>query len=67
MFTLHEYLHDSYGICLWLVLTIILAAAMLVVLVSHLVRQKRRDDRAKQEREEMAGQGVAVATPADGR
>ncbi len=67
MFTLHEYLHDSYGICLWLVLTIILAAAMLVVLVSHLIRQKRRDDRAKQEREEMAGQGVAVATPADGR
>lgn len=67
MFELHEYLHDSYGICLWLVLTIILAAAMLVVLVSHLIRQKRRDDRAKQEREEMAGQGVAVATPADGR
>lgn len=67
MFELHESLHDDYGICLWTILTIALLVAIAVVLIVHLYRQKRREDKAERDREEIAKTGAAQAAQIDGR
>ncbi len=42
MGNLHQYVHETYGFCLWNLLTIVLAVLLVVWLVVHVVRQKKR-------------------------
>ena len=44
MFTLHQTIHDQYGICLWTVLTLVVLAIMVVWAIVHFVKQKKRSD-----------------------
>lgn len=40
---MHEYFHTEIGFCLWDVGALIVLAAMVIVLVVHIVRQKKRE------------------------
>ena len=40
---MHEYFHTRFGFCLWDIGALIALAAMVIVLVVHIVRQKKRE------------------------
>ena len=40
---MHEYFHTKFGFCMWDVGALILLAAVIVVLVVHVIRQKKRE------------------------
>ena len=40
---MHEYFHTTFGFCLWDVAALIVLVAMVVVLVAHIIRQKKRE------------------------
>lgn len=43
MFGLHGTLHDSYGVCLWLVLAIVVFVVTVVMAVVHAHKQTKRE------------------------
>ena len=52
MFELHQTLHNTYGVCLWTILALIVFAIMLVWTIVHLYKQKRRNDKFEKELED---------------
>ena len=49
MFQLHEYVHNTYGYCLWTLLAFLVLAIMLVMAIIHVVRQGRRNEKFDKE------------------
>lgn len=41
---MHEYFHTRFGFCMWDIGALILLVAMVVVLVVHIIRQKKREN-----------------------
>ena len=40
---MHEYFHTKFGFCMWDIGALIVLIAMIVVLVVHIIRQKKRE------------------------
>ena len=40
---MHEYFHTTFGFCLWDAAALVVLVAMVVVLATHIVRQKKRE------------------------
>ena len=40
---MHEYFHTKFGFCLWDLGALIVLLAMIIVLVVHVIRQKKRE------------------------
>lgn len=40
---MHEYIHTKFGFCLWDVGALAVLALMVVILIVHVVRQKKRE------------------------
>ena len=40
---MHEYFHTKFGFCLWDIGALIVLAVMIIVLVVHMARQKKRE------------------------
>lgn len=40
---MHTYFHTTFGFCLWDLLAVVVLAAMVVVLVLHIYKQRRRE------------------------
>lgn len=40
---MHEYFHTTFGFCLWDAGALAALAAMVIVLVVHIIRQKKRE------------------------
>ena len=54
---MHQYYHTVFGFCLWDLLALIVLAAMVVVLVGHVLRQRRRQKRLEKELAEVRASG----------
>lgn len=46
---MHEYFHTRFGFCLWDIGALIALAAIVVVLVVHIIRQKKRENELEDE------------------
>ena len=40
---MHEYFHTKFGFCLWDLGALVVLVAMVIVLVVHIVKQKKRE------------------------
>ena len=49
---MHQYFHTTFGFCMWDILALIVLAAMVVTLIVHIYKQKRRQSKLEDELEE---------------
>ena len=55
---MHEYFHTRFGFCLWDVCALIVLAAMVVILIVHVVRQRKRESDFEDELSEKMAEGI---------
>lgn len=41
---MHQYFHTTFGFCMWDILALIVLLVMVVTLIVHIVKQKKRRD-----------------------
>ncbi len=46
---MHEYFHTKFGFCMWDIGALIVLIAMVVILVVHIVNQKKREQEFEDE------------------
>ena len=49
---MHQYFHTTFGFCLWDILALIVFLAMVVTLIGHIYKQKKRQNKLEDELEE---------------
>lgn len=49
---MHQYFHTTFGFCMWDIAALIVFAAMVVTLIGHIYKQKKRQNKLEDELEE---------------
>ena len=52
---MHQYFHTTLGFCMWDILALIVLAVMVVTLIVHIYKQKRRQNGFEKELKERNG------------
>ena len=53
---MHEYFHTKFGFCLWDAAALAVMVVMVIVLIAHVVRQKKRESDFEDELSEKMAQ-----------
>ena len=62
---MHQYFHTTLGFCMWGILALIVFAVMVVTLIVHIYKQKKRQNGLEKELKEQS-KGISSGTGSSG-